>query len=74
MNIKPKLLDQVRAKIRLKHYSICTEQTYVDWIRRYILINGKCLAISCCISLSKRRPSSCKCGSGINDGRIGTDR
>jgi integron integrase len=33
----PKLLDQVRAKIRLKHYSIRTEQAYADWIRRFIL-------------------------------------
>lgn len=33
----PKLLDQVRGKIRFKHYSIRTEQAYVDWIKRYIL-------------------------------------
>ncbi|MDE2600669.1 MAG: integron integrase [Rhodocyclaceae bacterium] len=33
----PKLLDQVRAKIRFKHYSIRTEQAYTDWIRRFIL-------------------------------------
>ena len=33
----PKLLDLVRVKIRLKHYSIRTEQAYVDWIKRYIL-------------------------------------
>ena len=32
-----RLLDQVREKIRLKHYSIRTEQTYVDWIKRFIL-------------------------------------
>ena len=37
----PKLLDQVRGKIRLKHYSIRTEQAYVDWIRRFILHFGK---------------------------------
>jgi integron integrase len=37
LNEPPKLLDQVRGKIRLKHYSIRTEQAYVDWIRRYIL-------------------------------------
>ena len=37
----PKLLDQVRNKIRLKHYSIRTEQTYVDWIRRFILFHNK---------------------------------
>ena len=37
----PKLLDQVRGKIRLKHYSLRTEQTYVDWIKRHILFHGK---------------------------------
>lgn len=36
-----KLLDQVREKIRLKHYSIRTEQAYTDWIRRFILHFGK---------------------------------
>jgi integron integrase len=38
---KPKLLDQVRDVIRRKHYSFRTEQTYVDWIRRFILFHGK---------------------------------
>jgi len=33
---QPKLLDLVPGKIRLKHYSIRTEQAYVDWIKRYI--------------------------------------
>lgn len=37
----PKLLDQVRAKIRLKHYSIRTKQAYTEWIKRYILHFGK---------------------------------
>ena len=37
----PKLLDRVRGKIRLKHYSIRTEQAYVDWIKRFILFHGK---------------------------------
>ena len=37
----PKLLDQVRGKVRLKHYSIRTEQAYVDWIKRFILHFGK---------------------------------
>ncbi len=37
----PRLLDQVRGKIRLKHYSIRTEQAYVDWIKRFILHFGK---------------------------------
>ena len=37
----PKLLDQVRDLIRLKHYSIRTETQYVQWIRRFILFHGK---------------------------------
>ena len=36
-----KLLDQVRDKIRVKHYSIRTETQYVQWIRRFILFHGK---------------------------------
>ena len=38
---KPKLLEQVRDVIRRKHYSFRTEQTYIDWIRRFILFHGK---------------------------------
>jgi integron integrase len=37
----PKLLDQVRNAIRLKHYSIRTEEAYVSWIRRFILFHNK---------------------------------
>jgi len=37
----PKLLDQVREKIRVKHYSIRTERAYLDWIKRYILFYHK---------------------------------
>lgn len=37
----PKLLDQLRERIRLKHYSIRTEQSYVQWVRRYIIFHGK---------------------------------
>lgn len=37
----PKLLDQVRARVRVKHYSIRTETAYVHWIRRFILFHGK---------------------------------
>jgi integron integrase len=33
----PRLLDQLRARIRTKHYSIRTEDAYVDWVRRFIL-------------------------------------
>jgi len=38
---KPRLLDQVRERCRLKHYSIRTEQRYCDWIRRFILFHDK---------------------------------
>jgi len=36
-----KLLDQVRAVIRKKHYSNRTEQAYVTWIERFILFHRK---------------------------------
>ena len=36
----PRLLDLVRARIRFKHYSLRTEQAYVDWIRRFIRFHG----------------------------------
>lgn len=38
---EPKLLDQVRDLIRLKHYSIRTEQAYLGWIKRFILFHHK---------------------------------
>jgi integron integrase len=41
MDAKPRLLDQVRDRIRLKHYSYRTEQQYVGWIKRFILFHGK---------------------------------
>jgi Phage integrase, N-terminal SAM-like domain len=37
---KPKLLDQVRAAIRLRHYSLRTEDTYLHWIQRFMLFHG----------------------------------
>ena len=37
----PKLLDQVQAVLRMKHYSIRTERVYLDWIKRYILFHHK---------------------------------
>ena len=36
-----KLLNRVRDAIRLKHYSIRTEQAYTDWIKRYIFFHNK---------------------------------
>ena len=41
MQKKKKLLDIVREKIRLKHYSYSTERTYVHWIKHYILFHHK---------------------------------
>ena len=37
---RPRLLDEVRARLRLKHYSLRTEQAYLYWIRRYIRSSG----------------------------------
>ena len=33
---QPKLLDEVRKVLRLHHYSIHTERSYVDWIVRFV--------------------------------------
>jgi integron integrase len=41
MDNKPRLLDQVRSQLRLRHYSYRTEQQYVAWIKRFILYHGK---------------------------------
>ena len=38
---QPRLLDRVREAIRVRHYSLRTEQTYIQWIRRYILFHHK---------------------------------
>ena len=39
---KPKkLLEEVRDLMRLRHYSIRTEQSYCDWIKRFILFHGR---------------------------------
>jgi integron integrase len=37
----PRLLDQLRGRLRRLNYSIRTEQVYVDWARRFILYHGK---------------------------------
>jgi hypothetical protein len=39
--LKPKLLDKVRARIRLLNYCIRTEDAYVDWVRRFVLFHAK---------------------------------
>jgi len=37
----PRLLDQVRNAIRARHYSIRTEEAYLQWVRRFIYYHGK---------------------------------
>ena len=37
----PRLLDQLRARCRVKHYSLRTERAYLYWSRRFILANSK---------------------------------
>jgi hypothetical protein len=41
MTKSPKLLDQVREKLRTKHYAIRIQQSYVDWIKRYFYFRDK---------------------------------
>ena len=41
MSQPPRLLDRVRERIRFKHYSLRTEDSYVQWIKRFILFHGK---------------------------------
>lgn len=36
-----KLLDQVRDVIRMKHYARSTEESYLNWIKRFILFHEK---------------------------------
>lgn len=37
----PRLLTSVRERLRLLHYSLRTEDVYVQWIRRFIIFHGK---------------------------------
>ena len=37
----PKLIDELRKKLRYKHMSYRTEQAYVGWVRRFILFHHK---------------------------------
>ncbi|MEQ1935557.1 MAG: integron integrase, partial [Fimbriimonadaceae bacterium] len=40
-NTNMKLEDQLKNAIRLKHFSLRTEESYVGWYRRYVLWHGK---------------------------------
>ena len=53
-----KLLDVVRNTLRIKHYSFRTEQSYVDWIMRYILFqNGVIMVSESCQHRSAGEPN-----------------
>ena len=41
MEAKGKLLDQMRQVLRLKHMSIRTEESYINWVKRFILFRHK---------------------------------
>jgi integron integrase len=38
---QPRLLDKLRDRLRVKHYSIRTEKAYLDWAKRFILFHNK---------------------------------
>jgi integron integrase len=38
---RPRLLDRMREAIRVRHYSLRTEETYLQWVRRFILFHEK---------------------------------
>jgi hypothetical protein len=40
MSSKPRLLDQLRDAIRVRHYSRSTEKAYVGWVRQYVLFES----------------------------------
>lgn len=37
----PRLLDQVRDALRVRHYSLRTEASYLQWIKRFILFHRR---------------------------------
>jgi integron integrase len=37
----PRLLDRLRAALRARHYSLRTEQSYVAWVKRFVVFHGK---------------------------------
>ena len=38
---KPRLIDQVRNVLRVHHYSVRTEDSYIQWIKRFIFFHNK---------------------------------
>ena len=41
MESQPRLLDQMREVLRLKHLSFRTEEAYIGWAKRFILFHDK---------------------------------
>ncbi len=41
MESQPRLLDQMREALRLKHLSFRTEEAYIGWVKRFILFHDK---------------------------------
>ena len=41
LNKQPKLIDRVRSILRVNHYSPRTEESYISWIKRFIIYNNK---------------------------------
>ncbi len=37
----PKMLDRMRAALRVRHYALATERTYIHWVKRFIYFHGK---------------------------------
>ena len=38
---QPRLLDQVRNALRVRHYSLRTQESYIQWIKRYTFFHNK---------------------------------
>lgn len=38
---QPRLLDRLRAALRVKRYALATERTYVHWVKRFIYFHGR---------------------------------
>ena len=67
LDAKPRLLDRVRQRLRLKHYSYCTAQQYVLWIGAITSTKTRCSQLkvavrragvekaACCDTLRHRR-------------------
>ncbi|MCC7184501.1 MAG: hypothetical protein IT509_13180 [Rhodocyclaceae bacterium] len=52
----PKLLDQVRARLRVKHYSIRTEDRYVHWMKRFQAPQAEALFRPPSLAMRRRMP------------------